>query len=136
MAEFLLIPPAYRPLAFRNSLDLVPMTQRAQISRAAGKDLILPIFVFLAAAILLPWVGAGPINLSRAFHREAPDYGILVQLRITRTLLGLVAGGALSLAGALFQAMLRDALATPYTLGISAGASFGGVILIHAGSHA
>jgi iron complex transport system permease protein len=36
----------------------------------------------------------------------------------------------LSLAGALFQAMLRDALATPYTLGISAGASLGAVVAI------
>jgi iron complex transport system permease protein len=109
------------------------MTPPAQNSRATGKGLILPITVFVAAAILLPWVGAGPINLSRALHREAPDYGILVQLRITRTLLALVAGGALSLAGALFQAMLRDALATPYTLGISAGASLGAVIVIAAG---
>src|ERR1700727_3596057 len=109
------------------------MTAPAQISRAASKGLLLPIFVFVAAAILLPWVGAGPISLSRAFHREAPDYGILVQLRITRTLLALVAGGALSLAGALFQAMLRDALATPYTLGISAGASLGAVAVIAAG---
>jgi iron complex transport system permease protein len=114
-------------------VDLVSMTPPAQNSRATGKGLILPICVFVAAAILLPWVGAGPINLSRALHREAPDYGILVQLRITRTLLALVAGGALSLAGALFQAMLRDALATPYTLGISAGASLGAVIVIAAG---
>jgi iron complex transport system permease protein len=54
-------------------------------------------------------------------------------LRVSRTLLGLLAGGALALAGALFQAMLRDALATPYTLGISAGASLGAVIAIWLG---
>ena len=47
--------------------------------------------------------------------------------------LGLLAGGALALAGALFQAMLRDALATPYTLGISAGASLGAVVSIWLG---
>ena len=56
-----------------------------------------------------------------------------MQLRVSRTLLGLFAGGALSLAGALFQAMLRDALATPYTLGISAGASLGAVVAIWLG---
>ena len=51
-------------------------------------------------------------------------------LRLSRTLLGLFAGGALALAGSLFQSMLRDALATPYTLGVSTGASLGAVIAI------
>ncbi len=49
---------------------------------------------------------------------------------MSRTLLGLFAGGALALAGSLFQSMLRDALATPYTLGVSTGASLGAVIAI------
>ena len=109
------------------------MTPIAQNSAVAARGLILPVCVFGAAAILLPWVGTGPVGLSRVLHREAPDYEILIQLRITRTLLALIAGGALSLAGALFQAMLRDALATPYTLGISAGASLGAVAVIAAG---
>jgi iron complex transport system permease protein len=51
-------------------------------------------------------------------------------LRLSRTLLGLLAGGALSLAGCLFQSMLRDSLATPYTLGVSAGASLGAVLTL------
>ena len=89
--------------------------------------------LFLLAALALPWVGAGPIDVHRVLHRQAPDYQILLQLRVSRTLLALVAGGALSLAGTLFQAMLRDALATPYTLGISAGASLGAVVVISAG---
>jgi len=109
------------------------MTPLASNSTTARKSMILPVCAFMAAGILLPWVGAGPISLTRVLHREAPDYEILIQLRITRTLLALVAGGALSLAGALFQAMLRDALATPYTLGISAGASLGAVAVIAAG---
>jgi iron complex transport system permease protein len=90
--------------------------------------------IFLAAAVLLPWVGAGPVDVHRVLHRAAPDYQILVELRISRVLLALLAGGALSLAGTLFQAMLRDALATPYTLGISAGASLGAVVAIAAGA--
>jgi iron complex transport system permease protein len=89
--------------------------------------------IFLCAALILPWVGAGPISLSRVLHRQSPDYEILLQLRLSRTLLALVAGGALSLAGTLFQAMLRDALATPYTLGISTGASLGAVTVISFG---
>jgi iron complex transport system permease protein len=104
-----------------------------QFSFAARNSLTLAVVVFAVAAVVLPWVGAGPISLARVLRHEAPDYEILVQLRISRTLLALVAGGALSLAGALFQAMLRDALATPYTLGISAGASLGAVAVIAAG---
>jgi iron complex transport system permease protein len=114
-------------------MDLVPMTPSLSNFTAARKSLVLPICAFVLAAVLLPWVGAGPISLTRVLHRQSPDYEILIQLRITRTLLALVAGGALSLAGSLFQAMLRDALATPYTLGISAGASLGAVIVIAAG---
>jgi iron complex transport system permease protein len=104
-----------------------------QFSFAARDSLTLAVVVFVVAAVLLPWVGAGPISVARVLRHEGPDYGILMQLRISRTLLALVAGGALSLAGALFQAMLRDALATPYTLGISAGASLGAVAMIAAG---
>ncbi len=94
---------------------------------------MLSLAIFLGAALLLPWVGAGPISFARVLRHEAPDYEILLQLRLSRTLLALVAGGALSLAGTLFQAMLRDALATPYTLGISAGASLGAVAVIAIG---
>ena len=82
---------------------------------------------FCAAALLLPFVGPFGLDFGACARGEEPDWSILVQLRLSRTLLGLFAGGALSLAGTLFQAMLRDALATPYTLGISAGASLGAV---------
>ena len=88
---------------------------------------------FCASAVLLPFVGPFGLDLGRVRARQEPDWSILVQLRVSRTLLGLFAGGALSLAGTLFQAMLRDALATPYTLGISAGASLGAVVAIWLG---
>ena len=109
------------------------MSATQQHSFLARYSLLLSIVVFLGAALLLPWIGAGSISFARVLHHEAPDYEILLQLRLSRTLLGLVAGGALSLAGTLFQAMLRDALATPYTLGISAGASLGAVVVITLG---
>jgi iron complex transport system permease protein len=91
--------------------------------------------VFLLGALLLPLVGPAPLDFGKVFAREEPDWSILVRLRLSRTLLGLVGGGALALAGSLFQAMLRDALATPYTLGVSTGASLGAVVAIAAGLH-
>lgn len=109
------------------------MSTTQQLSFFTRYSVALSVVVFMGAALLLPWVGAGPISPSRVWHHQAPDYEILLQLRLSRTLLALIAGGALSLAGTLFQAMLRDALATPYTLGISAGASLGAVAVIAAG---
>jgi iron complex transport system permease protein len=54
---------------------------------------------------------------------------------MSRTLLALFGGAALALAGSLFQSMLREALATPYTLGVSTGAALGAVLAIAFGWH-
>ena len=89
--------------------------------------------LFVVSTLLLPLVGPFGLSLENVWHQQEPDWSIFVQLRISRTLLGLFAGGALALAGTLFQAMLRDALATPYTLGISSGASLGAVVAIRLG---
>nr|WP_320190338.1 iron ABC transporter permease [uncultured Desulfobacter sp.] len=61
-------------------------------------------------------IGAGP---------GSADYGILMGIRLPRTLLGIAVGGALSLAGTLLQGMFKNPLVEPYTLGISGGASLG-----------
>jgi iron complex transport system permease protein len=101
--------------------------------RHTGRWIALFAATFCVAALLLPFVGPFGLSLERVRARQEPDWSILTQLRVSRTLLGLFAGGALALAGTLFQAMLRDALATPYTLGISAGASLGAVVAIWLG---
>ena len=92
--------------------------------------IVAAIVTFLLAAMVLPCIGPGFISLHRVLAKASPDYPIFVELRLSRTILGLMAGGALSLAGCLFQSMLRDSLATPYTLGISAGASLGAVLTL------
>jgi iron complex transport system permease protein len=103
--------------------------------RLFSRSLILCVVLFVIAALLLPLVGPSTLSLERVLSREEPDWSILTQLRVSRTLLGLFAGGALALAGSLFQSMLRDALATPYTLGVSTGASLGAVLAIAANLH-
>ena len=45
-------------------------------------------------AVLLPFLGPSSLDLSRVWMRQEPDWSIFVQLRISRTLLGLFAGGA------------------------------------------
>jgi iron complex transport system permease protein len=93
----------------------------------------IPAVLFLAAAVVLPWVGPTTLSLDRIWQRQEPEWSILTSLRFSRTALGLLAGGALALAGSLFQSILREALAEPYTLGVSTGASLGAVIAIAAG---
>ena len=103
--------------------------------RGARRWMAAAALSFVAAAMLLPFFGPSPLDLSRVWARQEPDWSIFVQLRLPRTLLGLFSGAALALGGSVFQAMLRDALATPDTLGVSAGASLGAVVAIAMGWH-
>ncbi|MCS0585482.1 iron ABC transporter permease [Massilia pinisoli] len=54
----------------------------------------------------------------------------LLDLRTSRALMAFVTGGALALAGVMMQALLRNPLAEPYVLGISAGASVGALFAL------
>ena len=63
---------------------------------------------------------------------NSASYSILFDIRLPRILLGFGVGGALSLAGVILQAMFRNPLVEPYTLGISGGAALGaclGIVL-------
>ncbi|MEN6452511.1 MAG: iron ABC transporter permease [Thermoguttaceae bacterium] len=67
---------------------------------------------------------------------SASEYGmveILWKLRIPRVLMAFLAGVGLSTSGMVFQALFRNPLATPYTLGVSSGASLGAAIAIQCG---
>jgi iron complex transport system permease protein len=102
------------------------LMQRRPVAKWIGGSAAL----FVGAALALPLVGPTALDWQHVWARQDPDWSILTNLRLSRTLLGLFAGGALALAGSLFQSMLRDALATPYTLGVSTGASLGAVVAI------
>ena len=58
---------------------------------------------------------------------------ILLEVRLPRVLLAALIGGALTVAGAVFQALLRNPLADPFVLGVSGGASIGSVLAVLAG---
>ena len=61
---------------------------------------------------------------------DATTRAIVLDLRLPRIALALVTGGALGLAGAVFQALLRNPLAEPYVLGVSGGAAVGAVAAV------
>ena len=64
---------------------------------------------------------------------DSVDRDIVLRLRLPRVLLGVLVGGGLAIAGATFQALLRNPLAEPYILGISGGASVGAVLVLALG---
>lgn len=94
-----------------------------------GWTLGLSLLVLLSAVISLS-VGPAGIPFHKIFPilqngRGTMEYGILVDVRFPRILLGFAIGGALSLAGVMLQGMFRNPLVEPYTLGISGGAALG-----------
>jgi iron complex transport system permease protein len=58
---------------------------------------------------------------------DATTRTIVLELRLPRVVLALLAGGGLAVAGAVFQALLRNPLAEPYVLGVAGGAAVGAV---------
>src|SRR3954470_16843807 len=85
---------------------------------------LLPcVVVMLLSAIVAVTTGSRHLDLQRALQGGSPDREILMELRLPRALLALWTGGGLAVAGVLFQALLRNSLASPYTLGVSGGAS-------------
>jgi len=88
--------------------------------------LLLGLFV-VAAAVL--GVGVGPVFVSPGDVLASLTGGegdrIVETVRLPRVAAGLVVGASLAVAGALFQALLRNALAEPYLLGVGPGALLG-----------
>ena len=91
--------------------------------------LALCIVVLLAVVFLSLALGARQVELGATldalFAPDATnaDHTVIRDLRIPRTLLGLVAGAALGLAGSIMQGLTRNPLADPGLLGVNAGAS-------------
>jgi iron complex transport system permease protein len=89
------------------------------------------------AIVLAPLVGSTSIHLSRVFDRSLPfadntDAQVFFVARLPRVLAAAIVGAGLALSGVVFQALLRNPLAAPDTLGISAGATLGAMLALTA----
>ncbi len=94
---------------------------------------LLGLFCLLTLT-LAPFVGSEVISLPAAVRDllagvSSPQARIFA-LRLPRIVLGLLAGGSLAVAGAVFQTLLRNALATPYTLGVSFAGALGAFVAL------
>lgn len=98
------------------------------------------LLLFILIALIAVSVGPASIGIKRvlavllssvlpvsADFSEA-DRTIVLALRLPRIFLGAIVGAALSVAGGVFQALLRNPLADPYVLGVSSGSALGAVI--------
>ncbi|WP_054179848.1 Fe(3+)-siderophore ABC transporter permease [Trabulsiella odontotermitis] len=100
-------------------------------AKTAMRAVAVPgLLILLAfAAVLSLLVGAKPLPFGVVADAlsgscQSADCTIVLDARLPRTLAGLLAGGALGLAGALMQTLTRNPLADPGILGVNAGASF------------
>lgn len=106
--------------------------------------LLVLLFLILCATIILA-TGMGFLQItplevikilwSRISNQELsgmdPTFSFVVmEVRLPRILTAALVGGGLAVAGAVFQAILLNPLADPYTLGISSGAAFGASLAI------
>ena len=99
--------------------------------------LVLTATALVVVAFLSLRVGSVPITdadaLNALVHYNPASYEqtVVRELRVPRTLIGLVVGAGLAVAGAGMQAVTRNPLADPSVLGINSGAAFGIVTAVH-----
>ena len=108
--------------------------------RPLSPHVVAPVLAALLALSVLAGVRFGSVPTPTSVvldvlvgGGERMERDIVLGLRLPRVLLGVLVGGGLAVAGATFQALLRNPLAEPYILGISGGASVGAVIVLATG---
>ncbi|HOY66800.1 MAG TPA: iron ABC transporter permease [Candidatus Ozemobacteraceae bacterium] len=99
---------------------------------------ILLLLAGFAAVVVLasPFIGGVPVSFDALLrpYGDDPSAILLWKLRLPRILAAFFAGAALSVAGGAFQALFRNPLATPFTLGVSGAASLGAALYLRWGS--
>jgi iron complex transport system permease protein len=110
------------------------MTSRAPSYGSLIAALAVAVALAGAGSLLVGPAGVGPGALMRLWSQDASAASlILYEIRVPRTILGLMVGATLGLAGATLQGYLRNPLAEPGVVGVSATAALGAVIAIYSG---
>ncbi len=86
---------------------------------------IAGVSLLLALAILSLVVGKYPLSLEKLLARDEMQLRVFWTLRASRTVVGVVGGFALGVAGFVYQTVFRNPLASPDIIGVSSGASAG-----------
>ena len=115
-----------------------------ELYAASSRKKLLFIAVLAVALVIFTvcdfLIGGGSMPASDALstlfnpsHSRPIDYQIIWDIRLPMTVTAVLVGGALAAAGAQMQTILGNPLAEPYTLGISAAASFGAALAVVTG---
>ena len=111
---------------------------------SAGKLWGITLLAVLSVAVGILSISLGSVDVSAShimkviFSNDVSGLpestrAIIWQIRLPRVIMAFIAGGVLAVAGAAFQALLRNPLADPFILGVSGGAAMGGVLAIVSG---
>lgn len=100
-----------------------------------GYRLVVVILLSVLAVITLigaPMVGMGTVPLSAVLDPlyDGVERDIFWRIRMPRVCVSFLAGAGLGVSGMTFQAMFRNPLATPFTLGVASGASLGVAVYV------
>jgi iron complex transport system permease protein len=98
------------------------------ISASKPLGILLPLGLLAGLAVLsLSW-GPYPVWKGMASGADPWAWPILLEFRLPRLLMAVLAGALLSLSGGIFQSILSNPLGDPYILGVSGGAATGAVL--------
>lgn len=97
---------------------------KAESVLSRRRAFILLALLLLASVIFSLVAGSSSHIVLRALQGESKAIGILLHLRIPRTLCALCAGAALAVSGCIIQSVLSNPMASPSLLGVNAGAGF------------
>ncbi|MBL8629694.1 MAG: iron ABC transporter permease [Rhodospirillaceae bacterium] len=91
-----------------------------------GAIAVLSLFSLAVGKVWIPWSAWRTLG-------DDPSWIIILELRLPRTILGIMVGVALGISGAVLQGYTRNPLADPTVLGVSSMASFGAVLTLYLG---
>lgn len=95
--------------------------------------LLFPLLILLMLALTAASLLVGPVKIPLSELFDPNSGAIVLDLRLLKTLVALLAGMALSVSGLQMQTLFQNPLAGPYVLGISSGASLGVALLLLGG---
>jgi len=117
-------------LALSPQPDILAMRQRRALMVALGFFVLLCLFVLLGVGLGSSWISPDRVLSVLFGGGEKTEKLIILQLRLPRVVIALLAGGAIAVAGFLLQKVTRNSLASPGILGVVDGAALGVVIFL------
>ena len=95
-----------------------------------AKIYIVVLTVFIIVVFLSLMVGKYPLSFEKILEGDETSVRVFLTLRLPRTLMGIIGGLGLGVAGMIYQTVFHNPLASPDIIGVSSGASAGAAFAI------